>query len=177
MNRRRITFFTSLVVGFTLALSSAELGIAQSREGRIKAACLYHLTQFIEWPSSSRPDGHFAVCTYGEDTSFPFLESTLRGKDKDGKDYLIRSVDSTTDFLTCNLVFWGSASPPLDLPTLTKNFPELLTVSGVCDEERKADVRLGKHENKLQIVVKQKRIMQRAFSVSSELLQIASVED
>ena len=152
---------------------------AATREGRIKAACIYHLSQFIEWPSDSadQRSDNFTVCTLGEDTALPFIEATLKKKKKLGAPYRIISISpSSTSLATCDLLYWGK-SETNSLATPLSELSATLSVSATGNPELNTDVRLDTKSNKLGIFVKQQRITDRNFKVSSELLSIATIEE
>src|SRR5690606_29464289 len=63
-------------------LAFAENESADEREGKIKAACLYYLAKFVEWPARvfQNSEMPLRLCILGKDPLNAFVISTMDGK-------------------------------------------------------------------------------------------------
>jgi hypothetical protein len=61
--------------------------IAQHDETRVKAALIYNITRFVEWPDSAfaGPGDALVVCVVGPRRVAETLEQTVRGRKVDGR--------------------------------------------------------------------------------------------
>ncbi len=76
-----------------LALASAE-GPPRVEEYRLKAAVLYNLAKFVDWPDEafSDPGAPLVVCVLGGDPFGPALDDTLKGHMVGGHPAVVRRI-------------------------------------------------------------------------------------
>jgi hypothetical protein len=80
-------------------------------EYRLKAAMLYHLTQFVEWPSSVYSDSHAPIllCVLGQDPFANSLTSTFPRETGSGRPMLIRHLEADTEISGCQILYVSSS--------------------------------------------------------------------
>jgi YfiR/HmsC-like len=80
-------------------------------EYKLKAAILYHLTQFVEWPDPPNADLHapIALCILGQDPFADSLASTLPKETDNGRPMLIRHLKSGAEFPGCQILYISSS--------------------------------------------------------------------
>lgn len=74
-------------------------------EYRLKAAILYNLTKFVDWPSGafSGPDAPLTLCVLGDDPFGAALDDALRGRSVAGRPLVAKRVVSALS--GCHLLF------------------------------------------------------------------------
>lgn len=76
-------------------------------EYKVKAAFLYNITKFIDWPASRFGDTNspIVIGILGPDPFGPLLEETFREKKVDGHPFLIQRVTSANAARDCHVLF------------------------------------------------------------------------
>lgn len=146
------------------------------REERIKAACLYHITQYIDWPEEEKITT-FNFCTFESKITYDYLIDTFKGKKKKNIDYNLINIDKTNsqqEIKKCNLLYTGENK--LD-SSIILNSNKLLVVSSNPDNfSDKTPIAIYKIGNKIAINIKLKVLKKIGFKVSSQLLNIAVIK-
>jgi hypothetical protein len=80
-------------------------------EYKLKAAILYHLTQFVEWPDPPNAGLHAPIllCILGQDPFADSLASTLPKETDSGRPVLIRHLKSVAEFPGCQILYISSS--------------------------------------------------------------------
>ena len=100
---------TSRIIIVTLLTVACQgtLG-ASTAEYAVKAAYLYNLAKFTEWPNTEQLGG-LTMCLYGKDPFGGFLDEAVRGKQAHGLPILIRRLPAGDEHLDgCQVLFFGS---------------------------------------------------------------------
>jgi hypothetical protein len=81
------------------------LSTARFDEYRVKAAILYNIARFVEWPSAAFPNAGapLVVCVLGVDPFGALLEDTLLGRTVAGRPVTIRRLQDVGD--GCHVAF------------------------------------------------------------------------
>lgn len=97
-----------------IALGAAGGAAAASpTEHEVKAAYLYYLANFIEWPPEALPaDSPFVVCVVGDDPFGSVLDETLRGKTVQGKRIVLRRLAGASQAARCHVAFISDSEAP-----------------------------------------------------------------
>lgn len=110
-----IRLFTHILLALSLAsastYSNAQHSDNISREQKIKAAYLYHLTKFIDWPGqhSNKLSKSINVCIIGQQPFANFLQQ-LESKKAKGRPIKVISTElSSTSNPQCHIVFYQSS--------------------------------------------------------------------
>lgn len=106
-------FASLLLVAGQFLLSAppaAALG-EQVGEYEVKAAILYNLTRFVEWPPSVYPDPQAAttLCILGRDPFGDSLTSLAKNQDASGRPVLIRRVKNERGIRDCQVLYISSS--------------------------------------------------------------------
>lgn len=80
-------------------------------EYKLKAALLYHLTRFVEWPESAYLDRHSPIllCILGEDSFANSLTSAIANETDNGRIVLIRHLQSDAGIPGCHILYIASS--------------------------------------------------------------------
>ena len=87
--------------------ASPSVNESSQLEYRVKAAFLYHLARFVEWPSE-RERGPIVIGVLGKDPFGSILDSTVQGKTVSGRRLTVRRLDAVSEARSCHLVFVSS---------------------------------------------------------------------
>ena len=161
--------------------SADSVGASETeREARIKAAVMYYLVKFIEWPtevfqSDSSP---FGFCIGGEDSIGPYVKKALAKKRVRGRSIDIRLLDKSLDSSGegCNAIYYSKEFPSQKEGLANAISANVLTISS--EKDITADngmVFLYEESNKVRIKISLSVTKSAKLKVSSELLNIAEV--
>jgi len=167
-----------LVVVYACAFRfSAQTTVADEYE--IRAAMLFNLTKFIDWPASKMDTTHpdFYVCMLGSDPLGSDLDSVMQNKFVQGKPVIVRHLSSIDTADSCNILYVGSSERSNAIRAssqLAKN--AVLTVSEKPNTDNHSQViGLPADENHVRIEVNLAAAQQSGLTISSRLLRLATV--
>jgi hypothetical protein len=117
---RALSFSFFLVVGPSVA-SPTLSDLAVSSEYAVKAAFLFHFSQFVEWPARTAPNpgSPLTYCTIGEDPFRGALDETLKGKSVGNHALAVQHLTAHDQIDVCQILFLGASEK--------KRFSELST--------------------------------------------------
>ena len=94
-----------LVAPSTRAQSSA------SSEYLIKAGFIYNFAKLMEWPAPvfPQPNSPIVIAILGTDPFQGTLDSVLRGKQVNGRDFVVKHLKWGDDLKGCNIIFVSSS--------------------------------------------------------------------
>lgn len=97
-------FTTTLLLAFTTLVSVFAQGVT---EIEVKAAFIYHFTEYVEWPSSAfgSTSAPLVIGVVGKSDLFPALQNAVRGKNWNGRDLLVRRVETAKEMRECHILF------------------------------------------------------------------------
>jgi hypothetical protein len=97
-----------IAIGHVMFLAAAQ---AQVEEYQVKAAFLYNLAKFVEWPAQSfhSPTSPIVICILGHDPFGSALTDTVEGKELGGRALLVRQIPDARNAGTCHVVFVSSS--------------------------------------------------------------------
>jgi len=155
-----------------LAQSGAE------REYELKAAVLYHIIEYVEWPKDS-PSNQPPAIRIGLLGQIPFAEALelLDGKTMQGRKLLVKKISRPQDAADCQVLFISASEKPRvsEIVSELKNRP-ILTVSEFEGfAERGGMVNLVAGQNRINMEINREVASQARLSISSQLLKLAKV--
>jgi hypothetical protein len=108
------------IVGLALALFVAAGPMAPARgqiraaEYEIKAAAVFQLARFTEWPTSSLgpADTPIVLGVLGDDPFGPLLEQLVLGRKVGGRPVVIRRLQRPAESAGCHLLFVAASEKP-----------------------------------------------------------------
>lgn len=98
--------FIAIVMVFWFALLSPPLRAQAHLPGEydLKAAFIYRIVGFVEWPSKSAADAPLRVCIFGGNPFGPALDA-LRGRKLADRPIEVRLSDATDGLRDCHVLF------------------------------------------------------------------------
>jgi hypothetical protein len=153
----------------------SSLGLCQAvPDYQIKAAMLYHFTQFIEWPPE-KPDGVFVICVAGDTAVRTSLEELIRGKFVGSRSIQVKQIKEAREIHACHEVFLSSslsAKTPLYLAGAHEL--DVLTVGeqpGFRDQGGMIELFLD--DNRIHFDINEQALRDGHLRASSHLLRLA----
>jgi len=148
------------------------------REYELKAAVLYHIIEYVEWPkdSLSNQPPAIRIALLGQ---IPFAEAleVLDGKTMQGRKLVVKKISRPEEAGDCQVVFIsGSEKPRISQIVSEFKTRPILTVSEVEGfAERGGMVNLVAGQNRINMEINREVARQARLSISSQLLKLAKV--
>jgi hypothetical protein len=176
----RIFQLAAVVVAIAWALSSVPILYAQRSnpsEYEVKAAYLYKLGKFVEWPDNLTPsaDTSFPICVLGQDPFGTTFDTTIAGENISGKKVVIKRISKPHDAVSCRILFISSSEENRlkeILSALSKT--TVLTVGDMPRfTERGGMVQFVVDSNRVRFEVNLTSAERAGLTLSSQLLKVA----
>lgn len=151
------------------------LFFAQSQnEASVKAAFVFNLTKYIEWP---QPKQTLVIGVVGEGPLAETLESVLSGKSSDGKTIEVRMRVNDDELPACDLVYLIDASPKKTKSVLEKTRGHNILTIGNAPSFTKQGGMIGlvTLQEHVEIQVNLRMCQESKLKVSSRLLNLAKI--
>lgn len=166
------------LVGMMLCAIAAPLLGAEAAEYEVKAAFLYNLARFVEWPKEAlEPEAaQFHLCVYGEDP-FDGALAVIEGKQIDGKEIVVQRVGQSEGVANCQMVF-VSASQRHELgPLISKLVAKPVLTVGDTPGYGKDGVIVNFYieQRKVRFEINVQAAKSAGLKVSSKLLALARI--
>ncbi|MBV1869871.1 MAG: YfiR family protein [Gammaproteobacteria bacterium] len=159
-----------------LATSLLPVALRASQEDNIKAAYLYQIVHFVEWPKLSPPSGIFKICVFGKDSIIDKL-APLHMREDDGGHIEVLFPLKLPDILSCDILYISEKKEdqlPLIFEIL-KNNP-VVTISSIKDFIKQGGI-IGfvVLNNTVRLEINLSVAIQAELLLSAKLLEIASL--
>lgn len=106
----------ALSLGFFLAVCPSEVSpttrdSTAGNEYTVKAAFLFHFSQFVEWPATTLPraSSPLTYCTIGDDPFLGALDETLKGKSLGNRALAVQHLTARDQIDGCQILFIGAS--------------------------------------------------------------------
>ena len=176
--REKLIFVLISAVGLLVGNPARRSSASNPSEYEVKAAYLYNLGRFVEWPQDV-PAGQaneFAICVLGRDPFGSALDSTISGESIDGKRVVARRISKVDAAPGCRVLFISSsentrlneilAAVSRESVLTVSDFPHFLQQGGM--------VQFVLLEERVRFEVNLAAAEQARLSLSSELLKVAA---
>ena len=103
--RRGGAWFAGLILLGALAFGAP--APTASTEYQLKAAFLFKVAQFVEWPARAfrEADSPFVIGVLGEDPFGAYLDELVQGEKMEGRPLVVRRYARVEDVVECHLLF------------------------------------------------------------------------
>jgi uncharacterized protein DUF4154 len=151
-------------------------GGQSAEEYELKAAVVFNLAKFVEWPPEtfSTPADPVAICVLGESPISIPLEKAIAGKMLDDRKLVIRRISEARQIASCQILFSGAGrarSRPLP--------PDVKGVLTVGEEDRFTRdggvVNMKMEGGRIQLQVNLKAADLARVRISSKLLKLVQI--
>lgn len=173
MIAKQKTRFFSLLCGLFLALPCAEAQETGPSEYQLKAAFIYNIAKFIEWPPGS---GTLNLCLIGIDYFGKDFER-IAGKTVAGKVLAVRRLQALEDLRECRIAFISSSeSGRLEEILAAAQGLQVLTVGDTSGyAERGVVINFYEEHNKIRFEINKTAADRLGLKISSKLLALARI--
>jgi len=149
------------------------------KEYQIKAACLFHFVEFVEWPATAFPDDHAPICIgiLGEDPFGPALDATLQGETIHNRQIVVLRSKHLEDLTACHLVF-VSRTEKARIPEIFARLSHgsVLTVSEIDGFARQGGtINFYFEGRKVRFEINPESALEHNLKLSSRLLSLGTV--
>jgi len=146
------------------------------REYDVKAAFLYNLPQFIEWPNGAVNPRFLTVCIVGHDPFGPVLDF-LAGKQAEGRPLRVRRLEPGAAPAGCPVVFVSASAAERTAPLLRSLYGAAVLTVGETDDFTRLGgvVRFFVGHERVHLEVNLTAARSAGLSISAKLLSLASV--
>ena len=152
---------------------------SDDREQQVKAAFLFNLAQFVEWPASTLAESgsSLVIGILGENPFGVYLDQIVAGENVNGHPLLIRHCQTADEARTCQIVFINfSEKDKIKEAIAALKGRRILTVSDRNNFISQGGmVKLIKRNNKIGIIINTESAKESEIVISSKLLRIADV--
>ncbi len=150
-----------------------------STEYKLKAALVYKLTRFVEWPekASLRPDGTFGVCVLGRDDFGRALDA-LAGRSVDGAPISVHRFSQSRDIDgECQVVFISDSKKAFLEPIVAAL--EKRAVLTLGDSERFAErggmIQFVSRDRRIGFTINLRHVHAAGLRIAAPLLELATI--
>ena len=169
-----------LLIGIFLCFPTLRLfsQAATQHEYELKAAVLYHIIEYVDWPADSFSN-NAPVLEIGLLGQIPFAKAleVLDGKTVQKRKIVIKQITDPREALHCNVLFIGASEKPrLSRIVGDLNNRPILTVSeveGFADKEGMVNLVAG--PNRIVMEINRETASRSGISFSSKVLKLAKV--
>ena len=152
---------------------SVTLEVHQVADGQVKAAFLFNLAKFVEWPSPG--DGPLVIGIASDRAFAEVVAQTVLGRSVNGRAVETRRLAGGDDPSGCAIVFVGAMRPKDEDDWLQRLHGPVLTVGESARFLRSGGmVRLYVETRKVRFQVNQKNAEAADLNISSQLLILAA---
>lgn len=179
--RRVCRHRTATAIRMLLLLLSCQVSFALpdsiEREQKIKAAYLYHLAQFIDWPESHalKTSPNINICSPGSSPFSNYLQNLSQRKAK-GREIHLRQVNKNSVDPACNIIFFD-ANNELS-PKILESYAANGTIT-VGEQQAFIDhgglIALPTVENHVRLLINFDKAKATGLYVSANLLEVATL--
>lgn len=153
---------------------------SESSEYLIKAGFIYNFAKLTEWPGPAFPQANSPVVIGVLGDTDPFrgtLDDVLRGKQVNGREFVVKHLKWKDDLRGCNILFVSSsARPHLDeLFHLIRGLPILTIGDSPGFAERGGIINFVLEDNRVRFDINVAAAKQANITISSRLLALARI--
>ncbi|SFJ37102.1 protein of unknown function [Caulobacter sp. UNC279MFTsu5.1] len=173
--RRELVALT--VLGLTLSWSAAN---AAPLEYQVKAAYLYKLVSFVDWPAGSlpAPGAPVNLCVVGDDPFGAALDQAAQNQQVDGRPLAVRRIATVSKSSGCQVLYIAGSKRQsvASALQLVKGSPSLTITE--ASEARGSIVQFVVKEGRVRFTIDLAAAAQNGLTISAKLLSLAlSVRD
>jgi hypothetical protein len=148
-------------------------------EYELKAAMLYKLTLFVEWPASAYPDSQAPIllCVLGRDPFVSSLTSTAPPKTAKGRSVLIRRLQNDNEIRSCHVLYISDSERKTTAQIFsTLNGSSVLTVGEMTQfAARGGMIQFSLEDQQVRFEINLGVASRAGLKISSKLLALAQI--
>lgn len=165
------------LAAFAFGLQAADPAVRAAREFDLKAACLFHFAQFVEWPPAAFADAAapFVIGVLGENPFGDSLAEIVENERVRQRPVVVRSFRRAEEARNCHILYLSpSETPRLDQILDTLADAHVLTVGETAHfTESGGAIGFLLVQNKLRLSINTGAARKADLTISSKLLRQA----
>ncbi|MGH9718250.1 MAG: YfiR family protein [Candidatus Acidiferrales bacterium] len=181
--RRKIRQFTigavCLLCMLAAPCSRAQNSDSAPSEYLIKAGFIYNFAKLMEWPAPvfTAPNSPIVIGVLGTDPFQGMLDNVLRGKQVNGRGFLVKHLKWGDDLKGCDILFVSSSEKAHfdDLFRLIRGLPILTIGDTPGFAERGGIINFVLEDDKVRFEIDVEAAKQANINISSRLLGLAKI--
>lgn len=174
---RGFAFLAALVAAF--GALGHHTAVAQPTEHEVKAAMIFNITRFVEWPESAffATGSPLVVAIVGRDGVGDALEPMLRGKLVNSHPFEVRRLRAADEIPRCHVLYLaGSEKRRIRTILETLGDSSTLTVADIEDfAKRGGHINLVVDDQRVRVLVNPSRAEASHLKISAKLMSLARV--
>jgi len=171
----RFATFAQAVLFCIATVSSAQTN--PSSDYQVKAAFLFHFTQFVEWPEASfkDPGSPLTYCTIGEDPFHGSLDSALSGKAIGVRSFRVLHFKQPQDIQGCHVLFLAAVQKKMNAAIMASIQKSSVLTVGESEHFAQEGGMIGfvLEDNKIRFEINLEAAQKANLRISSRLLTLA----
>lgn len=148
-------------------------------EYKLKAAMLYNLTHFVEWPVSAYPDRQapISLCILGQDPFAASLAATIPKETDNGRSMVVRHLQSDKETRGCHILYISSSErKSAEHIFSTLNGSCILTVGEMTQfAARGGIIQFSMEDQHVRFDINLEAASRAGLKISSKLLALAQI--
>ena len=153
---------------------------SDSSEYLIKAGFVYNFAKLTEWPAPafSQPNSPIVIGIVGEADPFRgTLDEVLRGKQANGRDFVVKHLRWKDDLKGCNILFVSASARPhlADILRTIRGLPILTMGDTPGFAEQGGIINFVLEDNRVRFDIDVQAAKQANLSISSRVLALAKI--
>lgn len=147
------------------------------REKKMKAAIIYYIIKFVDWPQTTSSD--LNICAVKDDVFANYLEPAVHDKAVHGRPLRVQLFESRAEFSqnikSCNVIFFSTSesSNSEEMISFVKN----INVLSICEDSEltwgSCMIQIFSSDNRARIAVDSNWLDKAGHKLASELLDLA----
>jgi len=171
------------LVGTLIAAGGRTVGAEVSSGGpseyQVKAAYLYYLATFVDWPPEALPldSDSLIIGVLGDDPFGDILEATVRGKIVNNRSLIVSRIRNVKNARQCNILFISSSEQG-DLPTILKflDGAAILTVGEFGEfAARGGQIGFRTEDRKVRFDINIAAVERSGLKISAQLMKLGRI--
>jgi hypothetical protein len=168
-----------LLILLVSAIPRGATGAKVAQEYDLKAAFLFHFTQFVSWPAEAFPDAStpFTIGILGDDPFHKSLDAIVAGESVNGHKLIVRRYQNVNQIDSCHILFiTPSEAVRPDNIVWRLNRRNVLTVGETRDFAlRSGIIGFVVSEKRLRLVINLAAADAAKLTISSKLLRQSEI--
>ena len=177
--RRRASRRLTVIAMVALAFSLMRAGAQETKEYQVKGVLIFHLTQFVEWPSSAfeTTNSPFVIGIVGTDPFDKALDEIVSGEKVSNRTIVIKRYDKIESAKKCHLLFINLNERELRRSMAQIKDQPILTVADEGNFIQSGGmIYLFKNtDKKVRVRINLTVVKSSGLTVSSKLLRVAEI--
>ena len=169
-------FKKACIIALTVSsFAAANAQVDITREYKIKAAYVYNLIKFVDWPDKLLADSTapINICVYKINPFSNYLDRLTKKKAK-GRPIGVIYVDNSLETVNCHVMFVSPANKDLtDLFAQSKNKPILMIGEGSVFLDQGGIIGLIIDNNSIQLEINLTQAKKVGLDINGNLLELA----